>query len=66
MDIEEPLNRFLTRIPRTRFEPALGPATLSGLGVEIDDATGLAKATMPLRLGGLLKPTEPQSWVERD
>jgi hypothetical protein len=64
MDVEEPLNRFLTRIPRTRFEPATGPATLSGLCVEIDDATGLATATMPLRLGGLLKPTEPQSWVE--
>lgn len=64
MDIQEPLNRFMTRIPRARFEPALGPATLSGLCVEIDDATGLAKATMPLRLGGLLKPTEPQSWVE--
>ena len=64
MQIEEPLNRFLTRIPRARFEPALGPATLNGLGVEIDDATGLATATMPLRLGGLLKPTEPQSWVE--
>ncbi len=64
MDIEEPINRFMTRIPRARFEPALGPATLSGLCVEIDDATGLAKATMALRLGGLLKPTEPQSWVE--
>ncbi|MEZ5925343.1 MAG: TIGR00282 family metallophosphoesterase [Hyphomicrobiaceae bacterium] len=64
MDTEEPLNRFLTRIPRSRFEPALGPATLSGLCVETDDSTGLAKATMPLRLGGLLKPTEPQAWVE--
>ncbi len=42
MDPEEPMNRFLTRLPRERFEPALGPATLSGLAVEIDDATGLA------------------------
>ena len=64
MDIEEPLNRFLTRIPRTRFEAATGPATLSGLCVEIDGRTGLATRTMALRLGGLLKPTEPQSWVE--
>ncbi|MFO1173426.1 MAG: TIGR00282 family metallophosphoesterase [Hyphomicrobiaceae bacterium] len=64
MDIEEPLNRFLTRIPRTRFEAATGPATLSGLCVDIDDRTGLATATTALRLGGLLKPTEPQSWVE--
>ncbi len=28
MDIEEPINRFMTRIPRARFEPALGPASL--------------------------------------
>ena len=44
MDTGEPLNRFLTKIPRGRFEPAMGPATLSGLAVEIDDATGLAPA----------------------
>jgi hypothetical protein len=31
MDKEEPLNRFLTKIPRGRFEPAMVPATLSGL-----------------------------------
>ena len=44
MDKEEPLNRFLTKIPRGRFEPASGPATLSGLAVDVDDATGLARA----------------------
>ncbi len=43
MDSEEPINRFLTKIPRNRFEPALGPATISGLAVEIDDKTGLAR-----------------------
>ena len=32
MDSEEPLNRFLTRIPRERFEPSNGPGTLSGSG----------------------------------
>jgi metallophosphoesterase (TIGR00282 family) len=64
MDIEEPLNRFLTKIPRGRFEPAAGPATLSGLAVEIDDATGLAIRAQGLRLGGVLAPTEPLFWVE--
>lgn len=64
MDFEEPLNRFLTKIPRGRFEPAAGPATLSGLAVEIDDATGLATRTQGLRLGGVLAPTEPLFWVE--
>ena len=64
MDPGEPLNRFLTKIPRGRFEPALGPATISGLAVEIDDATGLARHTAGLRLGGVLTPTEPLFWVE--
>ncbi|MBA4173527.1 MAG: TIGR00282 family metallophosphoesterase, partial [Hyphomicrobium sp.] len=42
METDEPVNRFVTRIPRGRFEPAGGPATISGLAVEIDDKTGLA------------------------
>ncbi len=64
MDREEPLNRFLTKIPRERFEPALGPATVSGLAVEVSDETGLAVAVKSLRLGGVLAPTEPLHWVE--
>jgi len=64
MDVGEPINRFLTKIPRGRFEPAMGPATISGLAVEIDDATGLARSTAALRLGGVLTPTEPLFWVE--
>jgi len=64
MEPAEPLNRFLTKIPRGRFEPALGPATLCGLAVEIDDASGLARHAASLRLGGALTPTEPRFWVE--
>ncbi|MGD9831011.1 MAG: metallophosphoesterase, partial [Hyphomicrobiaceae bacterium] len=56
-------HRFLTRIPSGRFEPAMGPATICGLAVEVDDGTGLATAVGPLRLGGVLRPTEPQFWV---
>jgi 2',3'-cyclic-nucleotide 2'-phosphodiesterase len=63
MDPEEPLNRFLTKIPRRRFEPALGPATVAGLAMEIDNATGLAVRVAGLRLGGVLTPTEPLFWV---
>ena len=63
MDLEEPVNRFLTRIPRQRFEPAEGPATVSGMCIEVDDATGLAKAVAPLRLGGVLAPAEPLFWT---
>ncbi len=64
MDSDEPVNRFLTRIPRERFEPALGPATVSGLAVEIDDDTGLALWAKGLRFGGVLKPMEPSRWLE--
>ena len=64
METEEPINRFLTRIPRARFEPASGPATLSALALETDDATGLVRQAKALRLGGALAPTEPLFWVE--
>ena len=40
MQKEEPLQRFTTGIPSGRFEPASGVATLSGVAVETDDATG--------------------------
>ncbi len=64
MDAEEPLNRFLRKIPRAKFEPAPGPATVTGVIVDTDDRTGLATTIVPLRLGGSLKPAEPQPVVE--
>ena len=63
MEADEPLNRFLTRVPKGRFEPASGPPTLSGFAVDIDDKTGLATAAKAVRLGGVLAPSEPQFWV---
>lgn len=62
MDSEEPLNRFLTRIPRERFEPSNGPGTLSGLAVEIDDKTGLALWARGVRIGGVLAPSAALPW----
>jgi metallophosphoesterase (TIGR00282 family) len=62
MDSEEPLNRFLTRIPRERFEPSNGPGTLSGLAVEIDDKTGLAAWARGVRIGGVLRASAPLPW----
>jgi len=59
MDKEEPINRFVTKIPRGRFEPALGEATICGVGIEIDDVTGLAKSIKPLRLGPWLENVLP-------
>ncbi len=62
MDKEEPLRRFTRKVPGGRFEPADGPATLCGLAVDIDDATGLARAVAPLRIGGRLEPALPRFW----
>jgi 2',3'-cyclic-nucleotide 2'-phosphodiesterase len=64
MDRAEPLNRFLTKIPRSRMEPAVGPVTISGVAVEIDDSTGLATRVAALRIGGVLAPAEPSFWVD--
>jgi metallophosphoesterase (TIGR00282 family) len=59
MEFEEPLNRFLAKIPKGKFEPATGPATLSGVGIETDDATGLATRIAPLRMGPWLEEARP-------
>lgn len=59
MDKEEPLKRFLSKIPSGRFEPALGEPSLSGVLLETDDATGLARRIAPVRLGGHLSETLP-------
>lgn len=64
MKAGEPVNRFISRIPRDRFEPALGEATLAGLAVEIDDKSGLAVKIAPLRIGGVLAPAMPEFWLE--
>ena len=62
MQKEEPLRRFTTGIPSGRFEPAAGQATLSGVAVETDDATGLALRVAPVRVGGRLEPATPGFW----
>jgi metallophosphoesterase (TIGR00282 family) len=62
MNKDEPLNRFLRKIPSTRFEPALGEATLCAVAVETDDATGLARRIAPVRLGGRLEEARPKFW----
>jgi metallophosphoesterase (TIGR00282 family) len=59
---EEPLGRFLRRIPQGKFEPATGPATLCALAVETDDATGLARRVGAVRLGGMLEEARPVFW----
>jgi 2',3'-cyclic-nucleotide 2'-phosphodiesterase len=62
MTKDEPLQRFLRRIPSSRFETASGPATLCGMAVETDAATGLAQRVSAVRLGGCLEPAAPAFW----
>jgi 2',3'-cyclic-nucleotide 2'-phosphodiesterase len=59
---DEPLGRFIRKIPQSKFEPASGPATLCALAVETDDATGLATRVGPVRLGGALEEVRPVFW----
>ncbi|MBS0410213.1 MAG: YmdB family metallophosphoesterase [Proteobacteria bacterium] len=58
-DKEEPLRRFTTRISGGRYKPAEGPATVCGVFVETDPATGLARRIEPIRVGGRLAQTVP-------
>ena len=62
MNKDEPLNRFLRKLPGSKFEAASGPATLCGLAVETDDATGLAVKVGAVRLGGILEEARPRLW----
>jgi calcineurin-like phosphoesterase len=62
MDKDEPLNRFLTKLPKGRFVAAGGPATITGVAVEISDRTGLTEKIAPLRLGPRLEETIPAFW----
>lgn len=48
------LKRFVSRLPTGRLEPANGVGTLCAVYLETDDATGLARAIAPVRLGGHL------------
>jgi len=59
MQKDEPMRRFVTGMPKGRFEPATGEATLSGLYVETDDRTGRAILVTPVRQGGRLSPAGP-------
>lgn len=59
MDKAEPMRRFVTGMSKERFSPAMGEATLCGLFVETDDATGAAKNVEMVRAGGRLPPAGP-------
>ena len=51
--------RFWRKLPGERLAPAEGAATVCGVFVETDDATGLARRIEPVRLGGRLSAAMP-------
>ena len=59
MDKAEPMRRFVTGMPKGRFTPAMGEATLSGVFVETDDKSGAAVSISPVRVGGRLRQAGP-------
>jgi len=60
MEKSEPMRRFLTGMPKGRFTPANGEATLSGVYIETDDRTGAATKIQMVRNGGLLQDSTPE------
>jgi metallophosphoesterase (TIGR00282 family) len=62
MQKDEPVRRFLQKTPGARLEAALGEGTLSGLAVDIDDRSGLARMVKAVRIGPHLNPSLPEFW----
>ncbi|MBK8907333.1 MAG: YmdB family metallophosphoesterase [Rhodospirillales bacterium] len=59
MEKDEASARFTRKVPAGRLQPASGEATLCGVVLETDDATGLARRVEAIRLGGCLSPRDP-------
>ncbi len=61
MGKEAAVAKFVRKMPGERLQPADGEATICGLFVETDDATGLARRVAPVRIGGRLSPAMPEA-----
>ena len=59
MQKEPAMRRFVRRMPGERPQVAEGEATLCGIFIVTDDATGLARRIEPVRQGGRLAPALP-------
>lgn len=59
MDKTVPLHKFTRKTPTDRMMPALGDATLCGVFVQTDDATGRSIHIEPVRMGARLVNTIP-------
>jgi metallophosphoesterase (TIGR00282 family) len=59
MQKEGAATRFWRKLPGERLQPAEGEATICGVFVQTDDATGLAVRIEPVRQGGRLSQSLP-------
>lgn len=53
-----PVQRFVRRLTVEKFSPGDGEGTVCGTFIETDDATGMCRRIMPVRVGGKLSQTE--------
>jgi len=60
MEKAAPIARFARKLPTDRLSPAMGPASVCGVFLETDDATGRARRVEPVRVAGRLAPAMPQ------
>ncbi len=60
MQKEPSVRRFVTKMPGEKANPAEGEATLCGVFIQTEPATGLAYRIEPVRIGGRLSPHLPQ------
>lgn len=60
MNKDKAVAKMTTRMPQGRLDPAEGAATVCGVFVETDDATGLALRCEPIRVGGALCEALPK------
>jgi len=64
MQKEAAIARFVRKLPGERLEVSPGEPTICGAVIETDDASGLARAIWPLRVGGKLDPVLPPAQLE--
>ena len=59
MKKDEPVRRFVTNMSTEKYEPEKGEATICGVIVDTNDATGLAEKIYMIRYGGRLQESLP-------
>jgi metallophosphoesterase (TIGR00282 family) len=59
-DPEAPMEAFTQKMRKSRMTPAMDEPTISGLFVQTDDRTGLAKRVKAVRIGGVLSASVPE------